>query len=142
MIINKKFLLGSNSICICIGFFFILILVSTGMTQTKYDLFKQHEKLCKEIHETAKLYELRGRWDDAARLLEIGIELSQEKEGNRRWEAALKSRPGTILRLQRHFDEALPILLEAKQSPNLSVIKKSSAIVFFTSATSTITKKG
>jgi len=103
--------------------FFIRILISIVLiqlfeigsyAQTNYDLSQQYESLCQEIYKTTKLYELRGRWDDAIRLLKIGIEISQEKEGNRRSEATLKSRLGNILRLQRHFDEALPILLEAK----------------------------
>jgi len=93
---------------------FIVIRTSNTLSQRSYDLSKQHEELCEEIHETSKLYELRGRWDDAIRLLKIGVELSQDEEGSKRSEAALKSQLGNILRLQRHFDEALPILLEAK----------------------------
>ncbi|UCC38320.1 MAG: tetratricopeptide repeat protein [Candidatus Aminicenantes bacterium] len=93
----------------------VAIFISNAFAQTNYDLSKQHEKLCKEIYETSKLYELRGRLDDAIRLLEIGIEISQEKEGSKCSEAMLKSQLGNILRLQRHFDEALPILLEAQE---------------------------
>ena len=107
--------LKSNYLRVLFIIVFSIILTSNTLSQTSYALSKQHEELCEEIHETSKLYEMRGRWDDAIRLLKIGIEISQEKEGSRRSEAALKSQLGNILRLQRHFDEALPILLEAKQ---------------------------
>ena len=93
----------------------VAIFISNVFAQTHYDLSKQHEELCEEIYETSKLYELRGKWDDAIRLLKTGIEISQGEEGSRRWEAMLKSQLGNILRSQRHFDEALPILLEAKE---------------------------
>ena len=107
--------LKSNELQIVLMVVFIVIRASNTLSQTSYDLSKQHEELCEEIHETSKLYELRGRLDDAKRLLKIGIEILQEEEGNKRSEAMLKSQLGNILRLQRHFDEALPILFEAKE---------------------------
>lgn len=92
---------------------FVTLFHDGTFAQTNYDLSKQHKELCEEIHKTSKLYELRGKWDDAIKLLKIGIEISQREEGSKRSEAMLKSQLGTIYRLQRKFDDALAVLTGA-----------------------------
>ncbi len=98
-----------------ISVLFVLIFTDNAFAQVNYNLAKQYEKLCTEIYETTKLYELQGRWDEAIELLNTGIKLAQEEEGNKRSEALLKSQLGNLYRQQRKFDEALSVLLDAKQ---------------------------